>query len=229
MIDIHSHILPRMDDGSGSTAESLELLRSTAAQGIGCIVATPHFYAEENDPQRFLNRRAACAARLRESWQPGLPRMLLGAEVHYFEGIGRVAEIDLMKIESTRLLLLEMPFCPWTDRMLAEVQELNRRRDMTVLLAHIERYLRWQEPKVWDELRDGGVLMQSNAEFFLHWRTRRKAANMLETGRIQFLGSDCHNMTVRPPRLGDALKLIGQRGRKALERNIRQYFPPLEE
>lgn len=84
MIDIHTHILPRMDDGSGSTTESLELLRSTAVQGIGCIVATPHFYAQENDPQRFLSRRTACAARLREAWEPGLPRLLYGVEIDHY-------------------------------------------------------------------------------------------------------------------------------------------------
>lgn len=228
MIDIHSHVLPHMDDGSGSTAESLEMLETNAKQGIGCMVATPHFYAEENDPDTFLARRTVCAEHLREAWRPGLPKLILGAEVCYFDGIGRAGQIEDLRIEGTPLLLLEMPFCPWTDRMLSEVQLLGRRQDMTVLLAHIERYMRWQNSDVWDELRAMGALMQCNASFFLNWRTRHKALGMLKKGQIQFLGSDSHNMTTRPPRLGEALKVIGEKGRGLLEENTRRYFPALE-
>ena len=82
MLDIHSHILPKMDDGSSSVEESLNLLRTSAEQGITEIAATPHFYASQYSPQKFLERtgflcRAAAgsfnagfAARL--SWRRGL-------------------------------------------------------------------------------------------------------------------------------------------------------------
>lgn len=74
MLDIHSHILPKIDDGSSSVEESLKLLRTSAEQGITEIAATPHFYASQNSPQKFLARRAACAARLQEALTPDLPR-----------------------------------------------------------------------------------------------------------------------------------------------------------
>ena len=64
MTDIHSHILPGMDDGSRSTEESLAMLAASAAQGVRAIAATPHFYAMENSPEEFLARRAAAVARL---------------------------------------------------------------------------------------------------------------------------------------------------------------------
>ena len=61
MTDIHTHILPQMDDGSQSAAESLAMLEELARQGITCIAATPHFYAQENSPAEFLRRsRPAC-------------------------------------------------------------------------------------------------------------------------------------------------------------------------
>ena len=53
MLDIHSHILPKMDDGSSSVEESLKLLRTSAEQGITEIAATPHFYASQYSPQKF--------------------------------------------------------------------------------------------------------------------------------------------------------------------------------
>lgn len=229
MIDVHSHVLPHMDDGSRSTQESLSMLESSAAQGIRCMVATPHFYAEENDPERFLQRREACAERLRNSWKPGLPQLLLGAEVRYFEGVGQVKEIADLRIEGTQVLLLEMPFCAWSERMLADVWELNRRPDMTVLLAHIERYMRWQGSGVWDELLSWGVQLQCNAEFFLNWRTKRKAIEMLNRGQIHFIGSDCHNMDTRPPRLGEALKRLNESQILSLRENIDRYFSLREE
>lgn len=226
MTDIHSHVLPRMDDGSRSTEESLELLRALADQGIDRVAATPHFYPGETDPEEFLARRAAAAARLTEalSSTPGLPRLTLGAEVYYFEGIARTEAAEALRIQGTQLLLLEMPTRPWTARMVDEVLELNARRDVTVLLAHVERYLRGQEPEVWDTLLEGGVLAQSNASFFLDWRTRRKALRMLKAGRIHLLGSDCHSMRSRPPRMGEALEAVGQEGRRLLERELERYF-----
>ena len=228
MIDIHSHILPNMDDGSRSVEESLALLRLSAAQGIACVAATPHFYAEDNSPAEFLKRRASSAAELRAHWEPGLPRLLLGAEVCCFEGMSRVSELDALRIEGTELLLLEMPFRPWTDRLIREVLTIQERSGVTVVLAHVERYLPGQAD-AWDILTDAGVLTQCNASFFLRWQTRRKAARLLNQGRIHFLGSDCHNTAIRPPRLGNALEAIGAGAREMLEENIRDFFPARED
>ena len=92
--------------------------------------------------------------------------------------------------------------------MVKDVLDLNRRPDYTVLLAHIERYLQWQPEEVWQELRDEGVLMQSNPSFFLNRKTRRHALKMLKYGEVDLLGSDCHNIDARPPELEGAFQLI---------------------
>lgn len=224
MTDIHSHILPNLDDGSQSLEESLEMLRVMSVQGISRVAATPHFYPGEISPEDFLIRRAAAAARLTKAWSPEFPQIFLGAEVYYFEGIARAQAVEELRIQGTELLLLEMPFRAWTVRMVDELLELNARKGVTVLLAHMERYQRFQKPKVWDLLLRQGVQMQSNADFFLHWKTRRRALRMLKAGKIHLLGSDSHNMTVRPPRLGNALSVIGPEGRNILEKNLKEYF-----
>ncbi|MBD5133150.1 MAG: capsular polysaccharide biosynthesis protein [Clostridiales bacterium] len=228
MIDIHSHILPGLDDGSRSVEESLAMLKASAAQGVGCIAATPHFYAEENSPEKFLERRAASEERLRGAWQPGLPELKLGAEVCFFEGISQCEGLDSLKLEGTDLLLLEMPFAHWSQRTLQEVRAVQA-QGITVVLAHIERYLHWQDEETWEALLDWGVLNQCNASFFLHWKTRRKALHMLRGGRIHLLGSDCHNMDARPPQLGKALAGLGARERNVLEENSREFLPDWEE
>lgn len=221
MIDIHSHILPGMDDGSSSTAESVQMMRTLAQQGVQQVVATPHFYAFQDRLDTFLSRRESAEAAIRSVWEPGFPQMTLGAEVYYFNGISRTEELELLKLSGSELLLLEMPFSTWTEHMIAELLELQARRNVTVLLAHIERYLSLQKAAVWHRLLEQGVLMQCNASFFLNRRTKRKALRMLREGKIHFLGSDCHNMTTRPPRIGDAMEVIvaalGDAARQSLE------------
>ena len=229
MIDIHSHVLPGIDDGSGSVEESLAMLRASACQGIDCIAATPHFYPMEDTPEKFLTRREEAAERLRSAWRPGLPKLLLGAEVYFFEGMSRVEALDMFCLEGSRVLLVEMPFGPWPEWAVSEVVSLRERRGLTVVLAHIERYFRWQPKGIWDELPDMGILTQCNAGFFLDWKTRGKARRMFKQGKISFLGSDAHNMTSRPPRLGDAMTFLGRTGRSTLEENISQVFSDMGE
>ena len=227
IIDIHSHVLPGIDDGSQSAEESVAMLKATREQGVEWLACTSHFYPSDNSPSHFIARRQRAIDRLYAVWEDEIPRLLFGAEVYYFDGISRNEDVPLLRLGDTRLLLLEMPFSPWTDRMVEEVFLLQERRDIQVLMAHIERYMQWQKPRVWGELRDAGVMMQCNASFFLGWRTKRKALKMLRNGQIHFIGSDCHNTTSRPQRIGEALRVIGPEGIQMIEHHIRHRLPEL--
>ena len=218
MIDFHSHVLPGIDDGSKSMEESLRMLAASAGQGVAHVAATPHFYPSETSPEQFLERRERAAECVRTVWRPEFPRLLLGAEVYFCDGISQAEEIEALRIEGTSLLLLEMPFRTWSDRMMAEVMALHNRPGCIVVLAHIERYLRYQKRTAWDKLLNAGILMQSNASFFLRWNTKRRAVHMFDDGRIHLLGSDCHNMSERPPRMGEALGFLGEQRSRMLER-----------
>lgn len=214
MIDFHTHILPCMDDGSQSIPESVSMLRAEARQGIETVVLTSHFYAHENSPAQFLQRRQRMYHHLLPYLWKELPKLCLGAEVQYFEGICTVEDIRHLRIQETEYLLLEMPFSHWSERMVEDVLELNDRADTTVVLAHIERYMAMQSKNVWSRLRDCGIVMQSNVSFFSNWQTRHKAMSMLSNGQIHLLGSDCHNMKTRRPNWDQlpekALNLVSQ-------------------
>lgn len=199
MIDFHTHILPCIDDGSQSITESVSLLREEKRLGIEAVVATPHFYANENSPSSFLKKRDQVWKQLRPYLWPELPRVYLGAEVQYFEGICAVEDIDLLRIQGTDMLLVEMPFTKWSDRMIEDILELNERQNLQVVLAHIERYMAMQPEDIWQYLRDCGILMQCNVSFFDGWKTKHRAMTMLKNGQIHLLGSDCHNMRSRRP------------------------------
>lgn len=210
MIDFHMHVLPGMDDGSGNVFVSLAMLEKSAEQGIKTVAATPHFYAQENSPAQFLERRQRAADTLMnamgdEDWTP--PRLLLGAEVHFFDGMSAVADMEKLCLEGTNFLLLEMPFVHWSDRMLREVDELIR-RGIEPVAAHIERYMRIQPEKTMNAFLEKDVLIQANANFFIFRKTERRALKMLKNAQIHFLGSDAHDITSRPPNLGYARDII---------------------
>ena len=80
VVDFHSHILPRIDDGSQSVEESLSMLRLAAEQGIREIVLTPHFYPRYETPEQFLQKRELAEAQLREAMaeHTDLPELLVG-------------------------------------------------------------------------------------------------------------------------------------------------------
>ena len=208
MIDFHSHILPGIDDGSQSPEESVAMLQELAKQGIETVVATPHFYADETSVSAFLEQRDAAVNAIAAAAASECPQWIVGAEVLYYPGISRLQGLELLKLGKSKLLLLEMPMEKWTDYTVREVTELAASPGIKVCLAHIERYLADQSDKTWDRLGESGILMQSNASFFLGFSTKRKAMRMLSEGRIHLLGSDCHNLTNRPPRIGEAYAAI---------------------
>ena len=208
MIDWHSHILPGMDDGSKDAAESVAMFGMQASQGVTTVIATPHFYANDESVAAFVKRRAVALDTLKAQLPETAPKILLGAEVRYYQGISRLENLKDLRIEGSKLLLLEMPMSVWTESVIRELIELSGKSGVQIVLAHVERYLRLQKQQVWDRILDSGILMQSNASFFTSLVSKRKAINLLTEGVVQFLGSDCHNTTSRPPEMGKAFEVI---------------------
>ncbi len=216
MIDFHSHFLPGIDDGSDSISLSLTMLDAWCNQGIDTVAATPHFYADRNNPERFIRKREAAYNSVREAmarYSPTnggqWPDIKLGSEVHFFDGISRFEGLNELCLEGTNLLLLEMPFRTWTSRMIDEVGIIASTTGLMPVAAHIERY--FDQPRsLVKAFLDLDIFFQSNAEFFLESKTSRKAVKMLKKGVITFLGSDAHNMGPRAVNLGPALRVISK-------------------
>ena len=214
MIDIHSHVLPGIDDGSSDITMSLTMLKESRRQGVTDMFLTPHFYADMNDPQKFLQKRQDAAQALSEyleSNPEAFPRCILGAEVHYFRGIGKSEDISKLTLGRSRYILLEPTFRTWTPAFLEDVRILRDEQDLKVVIAHIERYLDQDKHLVRELLEEEDVYIQSNSEAFLERWSRKKVLKMLEGGKIHFLGSDCHNLTERRPNLRESRKVIEEK------------------
>lgn len=219
VIDFHSHILPKMDDGSRSVEESLAMLQRMAQQGIQTVIATPHFYPQDTTPDRFLEVRDEAMDRLLEqlTQHDNHPEIRLGAEVYYYDQMSHSEELRKLTIEGTNAILVEMPRSPWTDRMYQELENFQNNLGLTPIVAHVDRYLgRFRDYGIPQRLSELPVLVQANAEFVL--KHSGKALRMLQGQQIQLLGSDCHNLTDRTPNLGGAVELIRKKlGNEAIE------------
>ena len=175
-------------------------------------VATPHFHPRRDTVEAFLARRAKALESL------GDVDLVMGAEVAYFSGIGSSKELDALTLGNTKLLLLEMPYGKWTEKMVQNVCGLPSRTGLMPVLAHVDRYRK--------QLRRGGKLLlgsdvffQCNADAFLSWKSRGWACRQLRLGNIHFLGSDCHNLDKRPPNMGEAARVITKKsGSEALDK-----------
>ena len=215
MMDFHSHILPEMDDGSRSPEMSRDMLEMMTEQKIDAVIATPHFYADNEAPEEFLRRRAEAVKRLGAILRPGMPRVLLGAEVAFFTGISRSPQIESLCVLGTKILLVEMPFDRWSEPVISELFMLRSRRGLIPVVAHIERYMEDQPRGIENRLTEQGILLQSNAAAFLERRSARHALRMFQRKQVLLLGSDAHNTTTRAPNLGEAVALLEEKAPKA--------------
>ena len=215
MTDLHTHILPDMDDGSKSVEMSLAMLRAEREQGVDTVALTPHFYREFERPSEFLRRRSKSCTKLinaiyllSEEEQRKLPSLTLGAEVTWVAGMESWDELRQLCYQGTNYLLLEPPFSPWNDGFIHSLYDMMNRFGIMPVIAHLDRYLGSQKPRVLEKLSALGLPTQISAEPFLHLTTRGRALRCLTTGRAQLLISDCHDMEQRPPNLGAAMAVI---------------------
>lgn len=211
MIDFHTHILPGIDDGSESTAETAALLEEEVRQGVTRIIATPHFYAHRRSVDDFLQRRARSLDRIRELRdRTNCPEIITGAEVYFFPGMGRADKLKDLCIEGTDLILVEMPFKQWTEEVYENIRDIIRRQNLRVVLAHVDRYPQFQKKKeIWERVMNLPLTPQINAESLTDgFRHRRFSLNLLSQRTDAVIGSDCHNMTDRKPNLQEACSII---------------------
>ena len=226
VVDFHSHILPGIDDGSASVEESIAMLKMEAAHGIRHVIATPHFYANHDTPERFLARRNEAEKILREEMAKhrGLPELSVGAEVYFFHGMRHSDVLSALTIEEKQCILIEMPGVRWSASMYDELGEIQSRRGLIPIVAHVDRYISpLRTHHIPETLETLPVVVQANASFFLRSGTRKMTLKMLRKEQIHLLGSDCHNMTSRKPNLADAITVIQQHFGDEMLKQIRYY------
>ena len=204
MTDTHTHILPAMDDGAASAEDSINLLKSLALQGVKQVAATPHFKPITSESiDSFLARRDKSEALLRQAMQgqADLPNLYVGTEVTLSVELAQFDGLEKLCYQNGKFLLIELdPFTigSWIPRALYEI---SNRLLLTPVLAHVDRYLSDVPQKLIDEIMQLNCPVQFNGYALANFRKRRQLIKLMDRhlDTIFVVGSDCHNMHLRPP------------------------------
>ena len=213
MIDLHSHILPAVDDGARNIGESLSIARAAAHDGTTVIAATPHVrYDYPTTPEEIRSGVETLNELLVRERVP--VRVVPGAEID----LGRLRELELDELAAyglggnPRVLLVECPYRGWPEDLLDQIGRL-RGAGFTVVLAHPERNDVVQRDVARIELAvASGALIQVTAGSLVGEagrKSRRTAEEFLARGLCHLLASDVHGPGVRRTHLGAARGHVG--------------------
>jgi len=213
MIDLHTHILPGLDDGSKNMAESLAMAGVAQDDGIHTIVATPHVLQGvfDNDKNKILLAVTQLNQTLQE--QNIAVDILPGAEYYLEADIPlKLSQGELLTInDKGRYLLVELPsaFIPeYTAQVLYEIQL----QGVTPIIAHPERNAGFtRRPDILQEMISRGVLAQvtsASITGLFGKKVKRTAFNFLRRGLVHLVSSDAHSSMGRAPLLNQAQKEI---------------------
>lgn len=217
MVDIHSHILPQVDDGSHSLDESIEMCRASAEDGIRVMVATPHAHDSKHKthaPDFLAQKVEELNARLE-----GDPKIVLGCELRFtHEIVKQVCETrSAPTLAAGSYVLVEFPHAVVPAGSEHPLFELLS-KGITPIIAHPERNMMlMNEPSRFYDVVSLGALGQMDAGSITGQfgkKVQKAARVMLENGLIHFIASDCHNTRNRPPGLSIAVastaKIVGE-------------------
>ncbi|HEX5581143.1 MAG TPA: CpsB/CapC family capsule biosynthesis tyrosine phosphatase [Gemmatimonadaceae bacterium] len=188
MIDIHTHLLPGVDDGSRTMDQSVEVLSRFAAEGVTTLVCTPHLKASRA-AEAPRARNEALLAELRERMGDAI-ELRLGWEI-MLDRPGVDLSSGVLRLGTSTAVLVEFPHSGVPPRSTFELARL-REAGVVPVLAHPERYLGASVSQV-REWRSAGAVMQGDATFLLGTGDKgRLAQALLEEGLIDLLSSDNH-------------------------------------
>lgn len=204
MIDFHTHILHRMDDGSSSVEMSVQMLESIYKSGTDAVVLSSHYYPrDEKKLDEFLEKRDRHYEELKKACEGHtVPYMRLAAEVNMHSDFSKFERLKELCIEDTNYMLVEMPMSKWEDWMYECLHSLKV-KGIKPIMAHIDRYLHFskEELNALDEIKP---LYQVNAESFASFKKRKKLLELFYEDKLHVIGSDMHDMEKRKNTLPDA-------------------------
>lgn len=193
--DMHSHILPQLDDGSKSVELSLEIINRLRKQNVNNICFTPHYYSNEMSIADFVSQREKSAKKL----LPNLPddvNVCIGAEVYVTSYLFNNRDLSPLCYGNSKYILCEFPFgSSFEGQTLDYLYRLQGNYGLKPVLTHIERYynLMANEGAI-ENLVDEGVIIQSNVGAYKGFSQKRKLLKYIKRGYITVLGTDCHSL-----------------------------------
>lgn len=218
MIDVHSHILPNIDDGSRSIDETFNLIKEAKEAGFEGIICTSHYmenYYETDRPEREVWINAIHENLKNKNIEMNL---YLGNEIYMSDNIIKLLEDGkATTMNDTSYVLFELPLNIEPMNLYDMVYEMQQYK-IVPILAHPERYSFVQtDPELIYDLIDKGVLMQANYGSIVGQYGKKAqmiVQKFLENNMIHMLGTDAHRQNTIYPKIPEILvelkSLIGE-------------------
>ena len=196
VVDMHSHLVPGIDDGSQSLEESIDLIRSLKNLGYKKIITTPHIMADryKNTPEIIKTG----LKKIRQVLENQRIEIEIDAAAEYL-----IDDLFVTKIKEGELLTMGDNFILVELSYFIEPPNLNnvffelQTNGYNVILAHPERYTYWHENfEKYQDLYDRGIYLQLNINSLTGWYSKESmhiAQKLIDNKLIKFLGSDTHN------------------------------------
>ncbi|MBR4288816.1 MAG: hypothetical protein IKT50_05215 [Clostridia bacterium] len=217
-VDIHSHILPGVDDGASDLDATRRLLSSAMENGVTHLALTPHFYPYNQSLDRFLQNRNEAFEKLLSLTEAKKISFALGAEVYLSSTLFNANDLSALCYEGTELMLVE----PEYTRSFSKETQIRLRRlitdyGITPVIAHIDRYpFFMSDERLLDELKQEGCMFQANLSSFFSYFSRKKLINFYRKGYLDFLGEDIHDKTLMKGEREKLLEKIRKKEEKLL-------------
>lgn len=219
MIDLHTHILPGVDDGAKTIDQSLLMIKQAEKAGITTICATPHILNQVTPQLEEKINSSFNLLKSKIAQTESQVRVVLGSEIYVREDINSLKQFSFFTLNQTgKYLLMELPwgqFPPHLDQLVFELQLEGR----IPIIAHPERsIIAKKDLKNVENLVHQGALMQINAGSLLGFFGRKIKSiteELLKRDLAHFLASDAHDhllhtVEILPPAVTCASKIIGK-------------------
>lgn len=230
MVDIHSHILPNLDDGAKNVEESMMLLKLMKAQGITAVFVTPHFYPTLDNYEDFNSAFYKSLELIKShTLKQNLPNIYLGCEMFYYIGIGDCDILTNFTYENSRFLLLELDPNIINEHLFDDIKKLIKIQKITPILAHIERYADCKGyRRLLRFIKKEKILTQINSSSLLYRESYQAVKKLIKKDLVSFMATDTHSVDKRPPHFKTALYIIekdfGKDVKEKLIENSNSFF-----
>ncbi len=210
MIDIHTHVIPNVDDGSPNLETSLEMIKHEISIGVDTIYCTPHHIYHRYE--KSLEEIKQAFQTLKEAVEKEkLPvKLYLGQEIcytHREDILSMLKAGKLLTLNNTNRVLLEFSFTREPEDLLDILYNFSI-NGYEVIIAHIERY-EWISYDKVVALINEGAKIQINSNSYLgltSWKEKRFVKKLLKKGLVDYVASDTHSF--RPSTLDKSYKKI---------------------
>lgn len=190
MIDIHSHILPLVDDGSTSLNSSIEMLKSIVDAGVTDAILTPHYRGKFNTSKEEIRARFL---EFQQAVRDIPVNLYLGREIYVEDGIlNRVFEGEFLTLNDSKYVLLEFDYYDRYD--VVEAVYMTKNKGLIPIVAHIERYEYLTIDDAY-EIKGLGGLIQINASSLDKKCSKvyyKRVKELIKEDLVDFVASDCH-------------------------------------